>query len=102
VTTREPILDGDTRVRRFRVFNDAGERIGTDEETIPMPEQVNAATLRSRLLQALAVNAAYQAAFTATNTPTAAQTTAQTRRNAQQNSALIRLMLEQLDTTDGT
>jgi len=101
MNTRELISD-DGRVRRFRVYNDAGERVGTDEETVPTSEVVNTATLRSRLLQALAANAAYQALFTPTNTPTAAQTTAQTRRNAQQNSALIRLMLEQLDTTDGT
>ena len=101
MTTRELIFN-DHRVRRFRVFNDAGQQIGTDDELIPTPEEVNAVTLRSRLLQALAANAAYQALFTPTNTPTAAQTTAQTRRNAQQNSALIRLMLEQLDTTDGT
>jgi len=101
MTTRELISD-DGRVRRFRVFNDAGERIGTDAETIPTLEQGNATTLRTRLLQALAANATYLVLFTPTNTPTAAQTTAQTRRNTQQNSALIRLMLEQLDTTDGT
>ena len=98
MTTRERIFDGDSLVRRFRVFNDAGERIGTDEEIISTPEQVNAATMRGRLLQALAANVAY----TALTAPTATQTTAQTRRNAQQNIALIRLMLELLDTTDGT
>jgi len=98
VTTREPILDGDTRVRRFRVFNDAGERIGTDEETVPMPEMANAATLRNRLLQALSANTAHLGKATTTN----ADNTAHLRRITQQNSALIRLMLEMLDTTDGT
>ena len=98
MTRRERILDGDSLVRRFWVFNDSGERIGTDEEIIPTQEQVNAAALRSRLLQSLAANVTY-AALTA---PTATQTTAQTRRNAQQNIALIRLMLDLLDTTDGT
>jgi len=97
MTTREPISN-DGRVRRFRVYNDAGEWVGTDEEIISTPEQVNAATMRGRLLQALAANVAY----TALTAPTATQTTAQTRRNAQQNIALIRLMLELLDTTDGT
>ncbi|MDQ3029891.1 MAG: hypothetical protein M3R09_07670 [Actinomycetota bacterium] len=96
MTTRELISD-DGRVRRYRVL-DAGVQIGTDEEIIPTPEQVNAATLRGRLLQSIAANVAY----IALTTPTAAQTTAQTRRNAQQNTALIRLALEQLDTTDGT
>ena len=65
----------------------------------PLPAaDLNSATMRGRLLQALAANAAYSA-LTA---PTAAQTTAQTRRNTQQNTALIRLMLELLDTTEGT
>ena len=98
MTTREPLPSNDPRIRRWLVRNDQGEEIGTDEEPVPTPEQVNAATMRGRLLQTLATNAAYSA-LTA---PTAAQTTAQTRRNTQQNSALIRLMLEQLDTTDGT
>ena len=96
--TRRELISTGGGVRLFWVFNDAGERIGTDEEIIPTQEQVNAAALRSRLLQSLAANVTY-AALTA---PTAAQTTAQTRRNAQQNTALIRLALEQLDTTDGT
>ena len=97
MTTRELIFD-DGRVRRFRVFNDAGERIGTDEETISTSEVVNAATLRSRLLQALAVNAAHLAKATTTN----AENAAHLRRVTQELSALIRLALEQLDTTDGT
>ena len=97
MSTRELISD-DGRVRRFRVFNDAGERIGIDEEIVPTPEQVNAVTLRSRLLQALAANAAYLGLATPTN----AQNTAHLRRATQELSALIRLMLELLDTTDGT
>ena len=97
MTTRELISD-DGRVRRFRVFNDAGERIGIDEEIVPTPEQVNAVTLRSRLLQALAANAAYLGLATPTN----AQNTAHLRRATQELSALIRLMLELLDTTEGT
>jgi len=97
MTTREPISSDDPRVRRYRVFNDAGQQIGTDEETIPTPEQVNAVTLRSRLLQALAANAAYLA-----QPASAAAQAAQVRRNTQQNTALIRLMLELLDTAEGT
>ena len=97
MTTREPISD-DGRVRRFRVYNDAGQQIGTDEEIVPTPEQANAVTLRSRLLQALAVNAAHLAKATTTT----AENTAHLRRVTQQNSALIRLMLELLDTTEGT
>ena len=97
MTTRE-LISNDGRVRRFRVLNDAGVPIGTDDELIPTPEEVNAVTLRSRLLQQLAANAAYLGL----PTPTNAQNTVHLRRVTQQNSALIRLMLELLDTTDGT
>ena len=97
MTTRE-LISNDGRARRFRVFNDAGQQIGTDEELIPTPDEVNAATIRSRLLQALAANAAHLAKTTTTN----AENTAHLRRVTQELSALIRLMLELLDTTDGT
>ena len=98
MTTREPLTSKDPRIRRWRVLNDQGEEIGIDEELIPTPEMVNAATLRGRLLQALAANAAHLAKATTTT----AENTAHLRRVTQQNSALIRLMLELLDTTDGT
>jgi len=64
---------------------------------LPVTDQ-NIATMRGRLLQALAVNAAHLAKATTTN----AENTAHLRRVTQELSALIRLMLEQLDTTDGT
>lgn len=60
--------------------------------------ELNSATMRTRLLQSLAANAAYLAL----TTPTNAQNTAHLRRATQELSALIRLMLEQLDTADGT
>lgn len=96
MTTRELISD-DGIVRRYRVF-DGTKQIGTDVEIIPTLEQVNAATIRSRLLQALAANAAYLAKTTTTN----AENTAHLRRVTQELSALIRLILELLDTADGT
>jgi len=96
--TRRELISTGGGVRLFRVFDDTGKLIGTDQEPIPTLEESNAATLRGRLLQAIAANVTY-AALTA---PTAAQTTAQTRRNTQQNTALIRLMLDLLDTADGT
>ena len=65
----------------------------------PLPgTDQNSATLRRRLLQALVVNGAYLGLLTPTN----AQNTVHLRRVTQELSALIRLMLELLDTTDGT
>jgi hypothetical protein len=63
----------------------------------PATEQ-NRAMMRSRLLQALAANAAYLGL----PTPTNAQNTVHLRLVTQELSALIRLILEQLNTTDGT
>jgi len=98
MNTRKLVSTSDSRVRLFQVFNDAGQQIGTDEEPIPTLEQANAATIRGRLLQALAANSA----FLALNPPTPLQTAQHQRQVTQELSALIRLILEQLDTTNGT
>lgn len=97
MNTRKLVPTNDPLIRLFQVFNDAGERIGTDTEVVPTPEQVNAATLRNRLLQALAVNTAHLAKPTTTT----AEDKAHLRLVTQELSALIRLMLEQLNTIDG-
>ena len=97
MSTRKLVLENDS-IRRYQVFGDQGQPIGIDEETVPTPEMANAATLRNRLLQALSANTAHLGKATTTN----ADNTAHLRRITQQNSALIRLMLEMLDTTDGT
>jgi len=94
--TRQLISDNGV-VRLWRVL-DGDQVVGTDEETIPTPEVVNRATLRSRLLQALVANAAHLTKTTTTN----AENAAHLRLVTQELSALIRLMLEQLNTTDGT
>ena len=97
MSTRKLVFEND-RIRRYQVFGDAGQLTGTDDETILTPEMTNAATIRSRLQQAIAANTTHLAKTTTTN----AENTAHLRRVTQQNSALIRLMLELLDTTEGT
>ena len=63
----------------------------------PATEQ-NAATLRERIGVGLVASAVY----TGLPNPTAAQTTAQVRRLSLLTTALAKLALELLDTTDGT
>lgn len=66
------------------------------EEVPDDPVQVNRATLVDRATQALATNAT----FLALASPTNAQTLAQVRSLTRQTSALIRLLLGRLDSTD--
>jgi len=96
-TTRE-LVETTESFRRYLVRGDDGQVIGADVETISTPEQINGAMIRGRLRQALAVNATHLAKTTTTN----ADNTVHLRRVTQQNSALIRLMLELLETVDGT
>lgn len=70
---------------------------GYTDPPVPVDQQ-NAATLRDRAQQALAANTTYLTLAT----PTAAQTTTQVQRLTRECSALIRLLLNQHDTTDGT
>ena len=62
--------------------------------------ELNAVTLRERVTVALPVVAAYLSI--PSPGPTATQTTAQVQRLTRLTIALAKLMLEQLDTTDGT
>lgn len=61
-------------------------------------EETNADLLRSKVATALATNAT----FLAIATPTAAQITAQVQRLTRECSAVIRLLVVQLDDTTGT
>jgi len=90
-------------------WNDAGVVIETrpytaDETAHAAAEaaetalRTNKRTIEDRAAQALSANAT----FLAIASPTNAQTLAQVRRLTQECSALIRLALNQLDTTDGT
>lgn len=62
------------------------------------PEQDNAVTLNQRAKAALTANASYLAIAT----PTTAQVTAQVATLTKECSALIRLLLNQFDSTAGT
>jgi len=92
------LIEDNGRVRRYRILDDANQEIGTDEETVRTPGQVNETTMRNRVAVALTANATYLALATPTN----AQTTAQVQRLTRECSALIRLLVGLLDTTDGT
>lgn len=74
-----------------------GALVTTETVTIS-PEQDNADTLRSRAEAALTANDA----FLAIVSPTNAQTVAQVQKLTRECSALIRLTLNKLDTTNGT
>jgi hypothetical protein len=62
------------------------------------PTATNAASLRAKTQQALAVNATYLGLAS----PSAAQTTAQVKALTRECDALIRLLLGALDDTSGT
>lgn len=86
------------RIRVYEIREDDGTLACLSEEPIPTAEDTNAATLRDRAQQALAANAT----FLANASPTNAQVLAQTRLLTRQTSVLIRLVLNLLDSTDGT
>lgn len=92
------LIYDDGTVRRWRGYDDAGQETGVEDETYPLPEQVNAAALRDKAAQALTVNAA----FLAITSPTNADIVAQVRRLTRENNALIRLWLGATDTTADT
>jgi hypothetical protein len=81
-----------------RWITEAAARTGGYVEPSPPAEQVNAVALRDRATQALALNAQYLAIASPTNT----QVATQVRRLTQECSAIIRLLVGALDSTDGT
>lgn len=81
-----------------QLITDAVARSGGYTMPARPASEVNETTVRDRLTQALAVDAAWLQIAT----PTGAQTTAQVQRITRQVSGLIRLALGQLETDDGT
>lgn len=78
-----------------KVFRD-GVFVAVEEVPDDPPEAVNRFTLVERAQHALKANRTYLAL----QSPTNAQTLAQVRALTRQNTALIRLLLGQLDDTD--
>jgi hypothetical protein len=78
-------------------FNQQGQQTAQNTVTVS-DEQVNADTLQTRARTALAANAT----FLALASPTNAQVTAQVQRLTRECTALIRLIVNELSTTDGS
>jgi hypothetical protein len=97
VDTKTLISETD-RVRVWEFRNANGDLVSTTVEPIPTAEESNAATLRGLAATALAANATYLAI----GSPSAAQVAAQVRLLTRESTALIRLALGLLDSTDGT
>jgi hypothetical protein len=96
--TNRVLISDDGRVRRYRVTNDMGLPIGMDEEAIPTTAEANDSILRDKIMLALSSNAVYLAIAN----PTTAHNAQQLGRLTRQTSALIRLIMGSVDTTEGT
>lgn len=93
------LIRENARERVYEIRDDGtGALVCTSVEPIPTASEQNALTLRDRATQALAANAA----FLALGAPTNAQVLTQVQRLTRECSALIRLAVDLLDTTDGT
>ena len=82
---------------RTREIYSGGQLVGTEQYDVPQ-EQVNREDLETKARNALQANQT----FLAIGSPTNAQTLAQVRLLTRETSALIRLLLNALDTTEGT
>lgn len=92
------LIETTATFRRYRVTNAQGAVIGEDVEPILSGADLTRQQLTDKARQALAANAT----FLGITSPTAAQVTTQVGRLTRECNALIRLMLEQLDTADDT
>jgi hypothetical protein len=78
---------------RYRVTNAGGQTIGEDVETIPTAQQANAQTIISRAKTAITGNNAFIAIGPA---PTNAQIISQVTLLTRENTAIIKLLLDEL------
>jgi hypothetical protein len=92
------LIETTATFKRYRVTNAQGQVIGEDVEPILAGADLTRQQLQEKARAALAANAT----FLGITSPTAAQVTTQVQRLTRECNALIRLMLEQLDTADDT
>lgn len=93
------LIRQDARERVYEIRDDGtGALVCTSVEPILNAAEQNEVTLRDRATQALAANAT----FLALGAPSNAQVVAQVQRLTRECSALIRLAMNLLDSTDGT
>jgi hypothetical protein len=106
------LISDDGHMRRYEVRDNGGQVVGYDDEPVLTTEQANGVTLRDRARAALAANVTDQAdnaTYLLIPSPSAAQVAAQVRALTRQSNtqareltAVIRILLGDLDTTDGT
>lgn len=92
------LIREDGLAKYFEVRDVDGAVLHQVAEAKLTPAELNEAMLRDRAGQALQANAT----FLGLGAPTNGQTLAQVQRLTRETSAIIRLLLGQLDTTDGT
>lgn len=90
------LVEDQGNVKLYNIVNEEGIVVGQEREQMFSTEEVNRLSILNKANQALADNVA----FLALTPPTAAQIAAQVKALTRQNNALIRLVLNRMDSAD--